>query len=287
MSAIRNPRAERGVHPRRRFAANAPPPGLAATGRELWRHRELLAVWLGREIRVRYAAALLGAGWAVLQPLSLMAVHTVVFSWFVRLPSEGVPYPIFSYVGVLPWTFLAAAVTTGVPSLVQGMNLVTKVYFPREIVPLAAVGACLVDFAIGAFLFAPVLAFAGARPGPVFFWLPALMATLLVLTVALALLGSAANVFFRDVRFVVPLAIQVGLFVSPVVYPLAIVPAAVRPLYVLNPLAGLLDGFRAVLLHGRPPDPLAFGAAVIVSFALLVLAIRVFKGAEREFADVL
>jgi len=254
---------------------------------ELYRYRDLLWLWTLREVQVRYKQSLLGIAWAVVQPLALTIIFTIVFSQLVRVDTGDIPYPIFSYTALVPWTFFATSLSFGIGSLVNSMNLVTKICFPREILPLASVGAALVDFAVSAAILACMMLLSGVTPGWVSLWVVPLLALQVVLTVAVVLLGSAVLVFFRDVRFVVPLLTQVWMYATPIIYPVELVPERFRTLYFLNPLASIIDGYRRVLLTGETPrlEALAVGAAV--SLALLVTGYVFFKRAEPVFADLI
>jgi lipopolysaccharide transport system permease protein len=248
-------------------------------------HRELLWTWTEREIKVRYSQSLLGIGWAILQPLALMLIFTLVFSTLARIPSDGAPYPVFAYAALLPWTFLASALTFAVPILVGNMSLVTKTYFPREILPLATVFASLLDFAIAALLLLGLLAFYGISVGPSLLVLPLIVLVQLGLTCGLALLGAALNVFFRDVRFVIPLVLQGWMYLSPVIYPTSLIPEAWQPLYRLNPLVGIVESYRQVLVFASWPDWMALSYSLVASLAVAVVGYAIFKRVEMRFAD--
>jgi lipopolysaccharide transport system permease protein len=248
---------------------------------------ELLWIWTSREVRVRYSQSLLGVAWAVLQPLALMLVFTLVFSNLVRIPSDGVPYPVFAYSALLSWTFFSSAVSFAIPSLTTQMGLVTKTYFPREILPIAAVLACLVDFGFAGLLLVGLLLLNGITPNPAWLALPLVLFVQLVFTIGLVLLGAAVNVFYRDVRFVLPLILQVWLYASPVIYPSSMVPPTWLSLYRLNPLVGVIEGFRDILLHGQPPEWAALGNAALVGFLTCGIGYAVFKLLEMQFADVI
>lgn len=250
-------------------------------------YRYLLWMWTLREIKVRYKQSILGGAWAVLQPLSLMIIFTIVFSLFARLPTGGVPYPVFSYTALLPWTFLATSIAFAVPSLVNNMNLVTKAHFPREILPLAVIGAAFVDFAIAAIIFVPMMLIYRIPVHSTLIWVPLLVLTQIVLTFGVVLIGSAVNVFFRDIRFIVPLAIQLWMYASPVIYPVSVVPEELRTLYMLNPMAGLLTSYRRVILHGLPPSPQDLGIAAVIAGFLCIVGYWFFKRVERQFADII
>lgn len=269
------------------FEADSSPPGPLAALRELMGYRDLLVEWTMRDIRVRYKQSLLGVAWAVLQPLSLMLIYTVVFSLFVRIPSDGIPYPVFSYAALLPWTFFASAITFGIPSLTNNMNLVTKIYFPREIFPLASIGASFADFLVASILFVFMLIFYQAPVNLTLLWLPVLLFIQILLTIGVVLFASAVNVFYRDVRFVIPLATQLWLYATPVIYPVSLVPEQWRTLYMLNPMAGIIDGYRAVLLQGQSPNLFYLAIAFVISLVLFLFGYLYFKRVEMTFADVI
>lgn len=254
---------------------------------ELYRHRELLWMWSLREIKIRYKQSLLGAAWAILQPLVLMAAFTAVFSLIARFPSDGVPYPIFSYVALVPWTFLATSITFAVPSLVNNLNLVTKIYFPREVLPFASVIAAFVDFIMAFLVLLGLMAAFSVPFRPTALWTPLILAVQIQLTLGIVLILSAMNVRFRDVRFVVPLGIQLWLYASPIIYPVSALPGKLRPWYMLNPMAGLIESYRSVLIHGRAPDWAHLSISAVLSALLLVFGYLYFKRAELTFADII
>jgi lipopolysaccharide transport system permease protein len=252
---------------------------------ELWAYRELLYFLTWRDVKVRYTQAVLGIAWAIIQPLVTMVVFTVFFGKLAKVPSGGVPYPIFSYAGLLPWSFFAAAVTAGSNSVVGSSNLIKKVYFPRLIVPAAAVAAALVDFAIAFAVFIGLFAYYRFVPT----WNLLLFLPLVVLTtlfaLAVALWTSALNVKYRDVRHAIPFVVQVWMFVSPVIYPSSLMPEKWRWVLTINPMTGIIEGFRASLLGQSVPwVPLAYSAGVTV--AALLFAAFSFRHMERQFADV-
>jgi len=259
---------------------------------ELWEHRELLYFFIWRDVKVRYKQTALGAVWAVLQPLLTMLIFTIFFGRMAGIGSEGVPYPIFSYAGLLPWTFFSHGLGQASNSLVGSASLLKKVYFPRLIVPVSAVLGGLVDFAVAFVVMIGMMFWYGVQPG----WGVLLLPLLLLLSAASALGAglflSAVNVEFRDVRYVMPFFIQLLLFVTPVIYPASKVTAKLEEmglpgwLYGLNPMAGVIQGFRWSLLgSGMNPGPLlATGTAVTV--LLLVGGLFYFRRMERTFADV-
>jgi lipopolysaccharide transport system permease protein len=253
----------------------------------LYGHRDLLWMWTLREVKVRYKQSLVGGLWAILQPLSLMIVFSLVFSLLVQVPTEGVAYPIFSYAGLLPWVFFSTSLGFAAPSLVNNMDLVTKIYFPREILPLAAIGAALLDFAIASLIFVGLMLVYQTPLSWTMLWLPLLLVIQVLLTLGIALSMSAVNVFYRDVRFVVPLLLQIWMYATPIIYPLALVPPRWRGLYMLNPMVGLIDGYRRVTLMGQPP---LWGALAVSALAGLVVSIAgyaFFKRSEALFADLI
>ena len=255
--------------------------------REFYGYRSLLLTWTGRELRIRYKQSLLGTLWAILQPLALMILFVIVFSRFVQLPSDDIPYPIFSYTALLPWTFFATAITFGIPTLVNNMNLVTKIYFPREILPLASIGAALVDFAIASVMLFVLLLFYRIPLYSTWVWVPVLVLVQTGFTIGVILPASALNAFYRDVRFVIPLATQIWMYATPIIYPASAVPEWLRPFYFLNPMAGLIVSYRRVILQGLPPDTMAFGMAVGVSLLFLVVGYFYFKHVEGKLPDVI
>ena len=255
--------------------------------RALYRYRYLLWMWAVREIKVRYKQSVLGGAWAILQPLSLAIIFTVVFSLFARMPTDGVPYPLFAYAALLPWTLLSTSVSFAVPSLVNNMNLVTKAAFPREILPLAVVGAALVDFCVAAAIFVVMMVLYQLPLRWTLLWVPLLIGIQVTLILGVVLLGSAVSVFFRDVRFIVPLGLQLWFYATPVIYPESLVTPGLRTWYMLNPMAGMISSFRRVLLRGLHPVPLDLGPAVITSGVLCTAAYWFFKRVEKRFADII
>jgi lipopolysaccharide transport system permease protein len=254
--------------------------------RRLSHYRDLLAVLSRHRINVRYKQSRLGALWALLQPLAMMLVFTAVFARLVRVPSEGVPYALFAYAGILPWTFFSGAVSNGTNSLVSQSQLVTKVFFPREILPLSYVIAAAVDLMIGAIVLVGLLLFYRVSLTAELLLVFPLVALLAIFALACGLVLSAIQVRVRDVGVALPIALQLLMFASPVLYPLRAVPAAWRTAYVLNPLAGLIDGFRRSVL-GVPLDMPALGIASIITLLALPAAYMLFKYADVTVADVI
>src|SRR5215470_14755258 len=260
---------------------------LAGQARELFKRRELLWLITRREIKVRYKQSALGVAWAILQPFSLMVVFTVFFSWFARIGSGEIPYPLFSYAALLPWTFFSTSLSFAVPSLIANSHIITKIYFPREIVPLASVLAAFLDFVIAAALFVVMLAFYRVAPTWNLFYVAPLLAIQIAFTAGVCLLLSAFTVLYRDARHMLPLAIQVWMFVTPILYPASIVPERWRAWYfALNPMAVIIDGYRRAVIQGAPPELKRLSLAAAVSCLLVLGGYKYFKSLEREFADI-
>ncbi len=271
-----------------RIFTPSPPLRLAASVRDLWTFREILWQLAGREIRVRYKQALLGTAWAVLQPLSLMIVFTIFFSKFLKVPSDGIPYPLFAYCALVPWGFFAGALSSSVTSLTGNAHLVTKVFFPREILPLASILAAAVDFGVASLMLVGLMTFYRVQATAYLLFAPLILIVQVVLTIGVAFLLSALNVSYRDVRHAVPLLIQVWMFATPVIYPVAIIPERYRSVwFVVNPMAGIVDGYRSVTVLGLPPDLRAVGSAALVSVIVAFASYVYFKRAEAVFADII
>jgi len=251
---------------------------------DLWAYRELLYFLVWRDVKVRYKQTVLGAAWAILQPLVTMVIFTYFFGKLARVPTEGVPYPIFFYTGLLLWTYFSNSLTSGAQSLVGNSNLITKVYFPRLIIPAAAVGAGLVDFAIASVLLIGLLIYYNFPVTLGYLMLLPLVALTTLFALGMSVWLSALNVRYRDVRYALPFMIQVWLFVSPIIYPSTLVPEEWRWMILLNPLTGIIEGFRAALF-GRGFHWLALGYATAFTLALLVYAGYTFRRMERHFAE--
>jgi lipopolysaccharide transport system permease protein len=254
--------------------------------RDLWLRRDLVYFLVWRDLKVRYNQTVLGVAWAVLQPLVTVALFTFIFGRLAHLPSEGVPYPVFALAALLPWQLFSAAVSGSSNSLVGSANLLTKVYFPRLIIPISAVISTLADFAISCLLLATLMVWYGILPGPGALLLPLFIMHALILALAIGLWTSSLNVKYRDVQYALPFAIQVMLFLSPVAYSAALVPSGpMRTLYALNPLVGPIQGFRWALVGAEAPWSFLWPSA-IVTLVLLVGGLLFFKRMEDSFADV-
>ncbi|HVF21578.1 MAG TPA: ABC transporter permease [Pyrinomonadaceae bacterium] len=254
--------------------------------RELWEYRELLYFLTWRDLKVRYKQTALGAAWAVIQPLFMMLVFSVFFGRLAGVPSDGVPYPVFTFCALLPWQLFAHALTESSNSLVGNQNLITKVYFPRLVVPMSAVLGGIVDFGIAFVILLGMLAFYGLVPGWQILALPAFVLLAVMTALAVGLWLSALNVQYRDVRYTISFLVQFWLFATPVAYPSSLIPAQWRVLYGLNPMVGVVEGFRWSLL-GKPESPSALVlVSTIVVVTLLVGGLYYFRRMEQQFADV-
>lgn len=253
---------------------------------ELWEYRELLYFLTWREIKVRYKQTLLGFGWAIIQPLMLMIVFTLFFGNLAKVPSEGIPYPLFNYAALLPWMLFAEGVTRSTSSLIMGSALVQKVYCPRLVMPLAGILSPVVDFAIAFVLLIGMMFYFGYLPTVGMLWLPAFILLAMMTSLGVGLWLSAINVRYRDVRYVVPFLVQLWLFASPVVYSSSLLPERFQVLYGLNPMAGVIDGFRWSLLGTNPPGTL-LAVSVIIVIILLISGAFYFRRMEKTFADVI
>ena len=253
--------------------------------REVWRYHELLYFLVWRNLKIRYKQTAIGVAWVVLQPLMTMGIFTLFFGRLAKLPSDGLPYPVFYFAALVPWTYFSTALQNCTSVVVENQNVITKVYFPRLILPLTAVISSLVDFAIGFGVLLIVTFVYGIRPGPAAIWLPVLLLLAVLTALGIGLWMSALNALYRDVRYIVPFVVQFWMFASPVAYPSSLVPQRWRWLYGLNPLTGVIDGFRWALTgRGAAPGPvmLASGSAVIV---VLIGGLLFFQHMEGTIAD--
>jgi lipopolysaccharide transport system permease protein len=254
--------------------------------RSLWVYRELLYFLIWRDIKVRYKQTFLGATWAILQPLTMMLIFTFFFSKLARIPTEGIPSGLFYYSGLSLWTFFSNAVMGGANSLIGNTNLITKVYFPRLIIPSAAVLACLIDFAIASLLLIPLLFFYGfGVTWKVLLLLP-ISALTTTLALAMGVLFSALNTKYRDVRYALPFLLQVWMFVSPIIYAASLVPREWRWLFSLNPLTGIVGSYRASLF-GQPIHWGALAYSIMLTIVFLSISAYTFRRMERSFAEVI
>ena len=258
---------------------------IAIDWRELWDSRELLAFLVWRDISVRYKQTVLGLAWAILQPVFTMFVFTVIFGNLAQMPSQGIPYPIFVYAGLLPWMFLSTAVGGASQSLVTQQALLTKIYLPRLFVPAASVGGGLVDLGVSFGVFAILMAYYGVVPGWGVLAVPFLILLTLVASLGVGLALAALTVTYRDFRYVIPFMIQAWMYLSPVIYPVTLVPPRWQLLLAVNPMVGIIDGFRAALL-GTPWNLPALAMSTACAGASLLFGLFYFRKTERRFADV-
>ncbi len=254
--------------------------------RELWSFRELLYFFVWRDVKVRYKQTAIGAAWAVLQPFLTMVVFSLFFGALAKIPSNGLPYPIFYYCALLPWLYFAGALQNATNTVVEQQRVITKVYFPRILLPMAAVCSGLVDFAIGFLVFVAMMFYYGIFPGAAILVLPPLLLLAVLTALACGLWLSALNAMYRDVRYVVPFLVQFWMFASPVAYPASLVPERWRWLYGLNPMAGVIEGFRWALTGQGQPPGLMLAASAAVVLALLFGGLIFFQRAEGTLADV-
>jgi lipopolysaccharide transport system permease protein len=254
---------------------------------EVWQFRELLGFLVWREVKIRYKQTTLGVAWAILQPFFTMVVFSVFFGRIGHIPSDGLPYPVFAFSALVPWQLFAFALAESSNSVVANQRLVTKVYFPRVIMPMAAVGVGLVDFCLSLGVLFGLMAFYRVSPSMALWTLP--VWTLLAVTTALAvgIWLSALNVRYRDIRYTLPFLTQVWLFATPVAYPSSLVPDAWRSVYALNPMVGVVDGFRWALLGRAPAPPMTVAVSAAAMLVLLTLGLFYFRRTERTFADVI
>lgn len=253
---------------------------------ELWRYRELVYFLIWRDVKVRYKQTALGAAWAVLQPVATMGVFSLFFGKLAQMPSDGVPYPLFSLGALVPWTFFSQGLIQSANSLVGSRNLVTKVYFPRLAIPLAAVLAGAVDFVLAFGMLLGLMLYYGAAPTAQVVWLPLFLLLAFVTALGVGLWLAAWNVRYRDVRYIVPFLAQLWLFATPIAYPSSLLSEPWRTVYGINPMAGVVEGFRWALLGtGRAPGGMVLVSAA-VAVALLASGLFVFRRMERTFADV-
>lgn len=254
--------------------------------RDLWAYRELLYFLVWRDIKVRYKQTVLGAAWAILQPFATMVVFSLFFGRLAGVPSEGLPYPIFSYAALVPWAFFVQGVSQSANSIVSSQNLITKVYFPRLAIPLATVLGGVVDFVLAFIVLIGMMVYYGIMPTANVVFLPFFLLLAFVTATGAGLWLSALNVRYRDVRYVVPFLTQLWLLITPIAYPSTLLPGSWRTVYGINPMAGVVDGFRWALLgNGAGPGPM-LAVSSLAAVALLVSGALYFRRLERSFADI-
>jgi lipopolysaccharide transport system permease protein len=254
--------------------------------RSLWEYRELLYFLTWRDIKVRYKQTALGASWAILQPMATMLIFSIFFGRLVKVPSDGLPYPLFSFAALVPWTFFANGLNQSSNSLIASANLLKKVYFPRLAIPLATVLAGVVDFILAFIVLLLMIAFYRVTPTINILWTPLLLLLALVTSLGVGLWMSALNVKYRDVRYVVPFLIQIWLFATPVAYPSSLLSQPWRTVYGLNPMVGVVEGFRWALLGTNTAPGLMVAASAAAALVILVTGALYFRKMEKTFADV-
>jgi lipopolysaccharide transport system permease protein len=253
--------------------------------REVWEYRELLYFFVWRDVKVRYKQTLVGVAWVILQPLLTMAVFTLFFGKLAKLPSQGLPYPVFYFAALVPWMYFSYSLQSATNVVVENQRVITKVYFPRLVLPISSVLSGLVDFAIGFLVLVCVTLVFGIHPGLAALWLPVFLLLAILTALGVGLWMSALNALYRDVRYVMPFVAQFWMFASPVAYPSSLVPERWRWLYGLNPMAGVIDGFRWALTgHGLPPGPVLLASAGMVA-AVLLGGLLFFQRMEGTVAD--
>lgn len=255
--------------------------------RELWDYHELLYFLVWRDIKVRYKQTVLGASWAILQPFASMVVFSLFFGKLAKMPSDGIPYPLFSYAALVPWTFFTSGVSKGANSLVGGQNILKKVYFPRLAMPIAAVMAGSIDFILAFIVLIFMIFYFGMAPSLNIIWLPFLMLLAVASSLGVSLWLAAMNVKFRDVRFIIPFITQMWLFVTPIVYPSSMIENEIlRIVYAINPMVGVVEGFRWALLGtDTAPGPMII-VSVLAAIVILLSGAAYFRSTEKTFADI-
>lgn len=253
--------------------------------KEIWAHKELLYFFIWRDIKVRYKQTGLGVTWAIIQPLFAMIIFTVIFGNFAKIPSEGIPYPLFSYAAILPWTLFSEGLTRSTTSMTSNANIMTKVYFPRLILPIAGVLSPLIDFFISFIILIFLMLFYGYMPSINIIFFPLLLLLLLSTSLSVGVWLSSLNVQYRDFQYTLPFLIQIWLYASPIVYSSNLIPPKYQIIYGINPMAGVIEGSRWLLLGTSPPNNMIF-FSIIVVIILLVSGLFYFKKMERYFADI-
>lgn len=254
---------------------------------EVWRYRELLYFMVWRDTIIRYKQTAIGASWAIIQPLIQMVIFTLIFGKLAKIPTDGVPYPVFAFTGLLPWTYFSQALARGSNSVVGSSNLITKIYFPRLLIPLAATAAPAVDFIFTFVVLLVLMAWFHIAPTWGLLALPLFLGLAFLTAMAMTLWLSSLDVRYRDIGYIVPFLIQIWMYASPVVYPVSVIPEKWRLIYSLNPMAGVIEGFRWALLGKGSPDLMVIAISSAMVLVLLLGGIVYFKQMERTFADVI
>ena len=253
---------------------------------DFWRYRELLYFLALRDVKVRYKQAALGASWAVIQPLLTMVIFTLFFGRLAGVPSDGIPYPLFSFCALVPWTYFSTTLSQAGNSLISNSSLITKVYFPRALLPAASVLSGLVDFLMGSAFLALMMVYYRVKPGWSFLLVPFFFGGVVLLAFSVSLILAAMNVRYRDVKYALPFLVQIWLFVTPIIYPVTFLTPKMKRLLAFNPMAGFLEGFRFSLFNTQHLDWSLVGISVVVTAFLLIVGAVYFRRTERSFADI-
>lgn len=255
--------------------------------RDLVKYRELVYFLTLRELKGRYKQSALGMAWAVFQPLSMMAVFSVIFTKFVPMETDGMPYPIFVYCALLPWTFFSSSLNYAIPSLVYNAELIRKIYFPRVVLPLTGILGSMFDFVTASFVFVLMIWYYRiSMTWNVLYVIPIFFVQM-VFTVGTALFFSCINVFYRDVKNAISVIVQLWIYATPVIYPMSVVPEKYKLIMLLNPMSGIIEGYRSAVIGGSPPNPVYLGVSAVISVAVFQFSYRMFKRLQSRFADVI
>jgi lipopolysaccharide transport system permease protein len=254
---------------------------------ELWQYRELLYFFAWRDVKVRYKQAALGVAWAIMQPLLTMLIFTLFFGRLAKVPSDGIPYPLFTYCALVPWMYFASVLSQSANSLVLNASLITKVYFPRVLLPASGTVSGLLDLLVSSAMLVGLMVYYHVRPTWAVLLLPIPIVALVAFTLSVSLWFAAVNVKYRDVKYIIPFLTQVWLFVTPVIYPTSLIPVQYRPILALNPMWAVIDGFRACVLPGRSVDPTMIAVSGVVIVMSCAIGAVYFRKAEQVFADII
>jgi lipopolysaccharide transport system permease protein len=255
--------------------------------KELWQYKELVYFMVWRDFKIRYKQTILGAAWAVIQPLVTTLVFFLLFGKLARMPSDDIPYPVFTYLGMMAWTYFSGSISYSSNSLVSNSGLISKVYFPRLILPLSGILSLLPDLLISAVVGIGLMLFFNIIPSAGILLWPLMIIPMIMISLGVSLILSALNVRFRDIRYVIPFLVQIWLFLTPIIYPTSIIPERLRILSYFNPMTGVIDGLRMAALPGRTVSWLPFSISTVVGLLLLLCGIAIFKREEHRFADII
>jgi len=253
--------------------------------KELWYYHELLYFLIWREIKVQYKQTVLGPLWAVIRPVCNMVIFSIIFGSFAKMPSDGVPYPVFVYAGLLPWTFFSNSVTQSGQSLLNYSHVLSKIYFPRLFLPAASIGAALVNFAVNFIILGAVMVWYAHYPGTSVVLVPLLVALIVLAALGIGYFLASLTIIYRDMRFMIPSMVQIWMYLSPVIYPVTLIPEKYRWILALNPMTGIIEAFRSTLLN-KPINGSSLGISVIIVLIFFVIGLYNFRRTERRFADV-